>query len=173
MTEFIAEPYFAEVDPRIPFNPDPCDPTPDEIIAHARTLEQGIRDDPERFQTALLALGNTATSTKIDRLGQRLDSSAKDATTLIISYFASGCDRSVEFDSATDEALSKDPAYLAALAEHKKAQIQTVLVTNATHGTRPDPNATPARDAVRRIQLAFYIRRVISWQGQQPMQVAS
>jgi len=172
MAETASAPRFAEIDSLDPLEFDPLAQPTDEIVALARSVERGIRDDPLRFQRALDALGEAATSTDMESFLQLdLDDRDAGAAVLLLAYFSLRCDRRVAFDHATDEALSNDPAYRTALATHKNSRSQTISRGTMSHDLRTDPNAQPAREAVRRTTLAFYISRTIAWQGQQQQQL--
>lgn len=166
MADILASPYFADVSPRDRSNTDPDALSPADVKTLAEEVEVGIRQDPLRYQRAMNTLGDSATSGNIALLIELpLDDRDLGAAVRIMSYLHHRADQSVEYDDNTEVALAKDLNYRNALEAQRKATSRTVSTGKMSTSQRTHPNATPARDAVRRLRLAFFIDQMVLRQG--------
>lgn len=167
-TEIVPRPHFAVIDLEAPLEPDPDELTPEDSAWLARGIEQQICIDPECYQKVLTGLGEVATAANAKRLMEAsLSPEDIEAAFHIFVYFAGRCDQKVEFDDSTEAALLKAPEYLEAQeARRTKAKPKTITVSAMSHKVIASTEAEPARDALRRVRLAFYIKRMLEWQAQ-------
>ena len=142
-----------------PSEPGSDDLDPDTIIDRARSLELGIRQDPERYGIVLETLGDVATSGRERSLAQLDLGEAESAiATTIFEYFAGSCDRGVVYDTDTEDAVFANSELQAALKVHNNLKRKTYTMGIMSHEDRPNQNSTPAKNASRRrIKLKLYI----------------
>jgi|GEM_PF-4978530 len=143
----------------------------DEMVPETqlRYTEQSIRDNPEAFRRALERLGEVATAgtLALDAIDTELTTLEQGASGVLTKFFSKRYDIAVSFDDDTEDALAADPDHRALLAQHLKTKnirsksgvMKTEILTN--------PDAEPARDAVRRSRIGFFITRTIAYQAAQ------
>lgn len=143
--------------------PDTTDPKVDHYI---KTLDRRIRRDPEAFSSALSVVGEAATtaSINISELGEQETVISTTPEKLLIGYFSGRLDYESNFDEASERALRSDPIHTQLRDKHTSMQ-NTHKQTHmpGSSSKEPDPEASEARDAVRRHRMAFFVARVAAW----------
>jgi hypothetical protein len=136
-----------------------------------RQLEHRIGENPEAFRRALRILGESATAGTMSLGETEAESEAstpgQSPRELLVNLFSRRLDLEIEFDDATEDALAADPVHRELMQAHRETQDILVARTKMDHFNRENPNAAPARDAVRRSRVGFFIARTIEYQRQQ------
>jgi hypothetical protein len=150
------------------------EPANEEQVRQVRQLEHRIGENPEAFRRALRLLGESATAGTMS-LGEaetKSKSSIPDQSPrgLLVNLFSRRLDLEIEFDDATENALAANPEHRALIDVHKDTHNILYKVGEMTHKSVDNPNAAPARDAVRRSRVGFFIARTIEYQRQQQRQ---
>jgi hypothetical protein len=94
----------------------------------------------------------------------KLTPDEKDASVLLVNFFKERLDHGTEFDDATEDALAADPAHRELIQRHRDAHNILIKLGEMTHASVENPNAAPARDAVRRSRMATFIARTYEYQ---------
>ncbi len=131
-------------------------------------IEQRIRDNPEAFQTALQRLGETATAgtLQLGAIDTELTTLEQGASGLLTKFFSKRLDLEIEFDEDTEKALRTDKNHKNLIDTHRKIRSVHSQLGPMKHEIVANPAAEPARDAIRRSRIAFFIARTISYQAE-------
>ncbi len=144
----------------------------DSDAAKMQYIEQSIRDNPEAFQKALNRLGDAATAGTLDlsAIDTELTTLEQGASGLLTKLFSKRYDMQIEYDDATEQALAADKGHRELLEKHRNIKSINSTIGPMKHEIVANPAAEPARDAVRRSRVAFYLARAIELQPQQTIQ---
>ncbi len=139
------------------------DTTADDAVAtRLRTLERRITRSPELFKNALDSLGELATAKtiEIDKLNERDVTLKRGEKDMLSEYFGQRYDLEMSFDEATESALSADTTHQKLLSEVRGKKANLIQRSKSKTPNPPNYAAIPAREALRRYRLEFYIGRV-------------
>lgn len=129
-------------------------------------IERGIRDNPDVYQRALEVLAATAETKPLDSYtpSEAGSGDTSEAERLLAEYFKKRYDKDVEFDEATERAISQDTQHTSRLQQSARATGYSVTTGVMSHTQRTHPDAERLRDRARISRLASYVALVIGWQ---------
>lgn len=134
-----------------------------------RSLENDIYKRPRVYEAVLGRLGAVLTADTIAHDDRRTHSEAvsNNPAHRLHEFFTLRFDRLIEFDDASEQAISQDETYNELLAGHRASKNKAVKLGIQKTGTQPDPNAEPMRDQLRRKRLELFIGRIADWNATQ------
>lgn len=129
-----------------------------------KVFERRINQKPELFHRELEFLGELATSGTIEyrETDERQVSLTRSAKQMISEFFTQRLDLDMTFDDATESALQDDEKHAKLLENVHNERAEYVKTGIMSSTTRPNERAIPAREALRRYRLEFYIGRVLA-----------
>jgi len=134
-------------------------------------IDARIHKNPELFAMSLKLIGELATSQTVE-IGDRGDSirnlSRKPAD-LIIEFFRNRYDIDSDYDETTESSIAADPSYRQLVANMRSKTPERIQTGQMTSHIRPNLEAVPARDLVRRSRFGIYLGRVATYQNQQQL----
>jgi hypothetical protein len=125
-------------------------------------FDERIHKSPEEFLDAIKDLGDTMLAGTLDlsERDRRVPRAVRKPELLLAEYFENRYDLEHTFDDDTEQALGADEENASLIAVVQKERSVTVRTGITRSERRPNENAVPAREALRRHRLAFYVGRV-------------
>lgn len=145
--------------------------TAKDVVKRLTYIDRRIHESPDSFIVSLEQIGETATSQTVDfsSRGDSVRNVGRKPADLIIEFFRNNYDRLSEYDKTTEDKIAADPDHqqLVAFMQSKKSErLQTGTMTSKH---RPNLEAVPAKDLVRRSRFGIYLGRVALYHDQQQL----
>lgn len=138
----------------------------DAVGTRLRMLERRISESPDLFRLALSNLGELATKDTIafSERDERNVTLRRGAADMITEFFHERYDLEMSFDAKTEADLLEDETHRSLLEDARSKRMEHVKTGIMKSTSRPNEQAVPARERLRRYRLEFYIGQVLSYQ---------
>lgn len=117
-------------------------------------------------------IGEAATSQTVDVLdrGNGVRSLRRKPADLISEFFRERYDLDSEYDETTEQLIATDPEFRQLLNTMRSKQPERLQTGSMSSKSRPNKEAVPLRDQIRRKRLEIYLGQVTSYNNQQRQQ---
>ena len=142
-----------------------------DVVKRLTYIDRRIHESPDSFIVSLQQIGETATSQTVEfnSRGDSVRNVGRKPADLIIEFFRNNYDRLSEYDKTSEDKIAADPEHQQLVAYMQSKRSERMQIGTMTSKYRPNLEAIPAKDLVRRSRFGIYLGQVAIYHDQQQL----